>query len=78
MMEADVQGGSQRQWQWHNRTRWQLAAHPHQFAAEEHQKLDKKAVENQAEDEVGSHVDEADKVSDGEEVSSEKVQQAIH
>ena len=51
----------QRQWQWHYRTRWQLAAHPHQFAAEEQQKLDEKAVENQAEDEVESH-DEANQV----------------
>ena len=49
-----------RQRQWHYRTRWQLAAHPHQFATEEQQKLDEKAVENQAE--VESHVDEANKV----------------
>ena len=42
----------QRQWQWHCIRRWQLATHPHQFAAEEQQKLNEKAVENQAEDEV--------------------------
>ena len=52
----------QRQWQRHYRRRWQLAAHPHQFAVEEQQKPDDKAVENQAEDEVESHVDEANKV----------------
>ena len=51
-----------RQRQWHYITCSQLAAHPHQFAAEEQQKLDEKAVENQAEDEVESHVDEANKV----------------
>ena len=51
-----------RQRQWHHRTRCQLAAHPHQFAAEEQQKLDEKAVENQAEDEVECDVDEANKV----------------
>ena len=38
------------------------AALPHQFAAEEQQKLDEKAVENQAEDEVESRVDEENKV----------------
>ena len=42
----------QRHWQ-HTRTK---------FAAEEQQKLEGKVVENQAEDEVGSHVDEANKV----------------
>ena len=49
----------QQQRQWHYRTRWQLAAHPHQFAAEGQQKLKEKAAKNQAEDEVASHVDEA-------------------
>ena len=39
-----------------------MAAQPHQFAAEEQQELDERAVENQAEDEVESHVDEANKV----------------
>ena len=34
-------------------------AHPHHFAAEEQQKLDKKVVENEAEDEVESHDDVA-------------------
>ena len=68
----------QRQWQWHYRTRWQLAAHPHQFATEEQQKLDEKAVENQAEDEVESHVDEANNVPMWEEVSNEEVQETFH
>ena len=55
-----------------------MAAHPHQFAAEGHQKLDDKAVENQAEDEVESHVDEANKVQMWEEVSNEEVQETFH
>ena len=54
----------QRQRQWHYRTRWQLSAHPHQFAAEELQKLEEKAVKNQAEDEFESHVDEAKELQD--------------
>ena len=37
--------------------------HPHQFA-EEQQKLEEKVVENQAEDEVESHVDEAKELQD--------------
>ena len=56
-------------WQRHSRTRWQLAAHAHQCAAEEQQTLDEKLVENQAEDEVESHVDGANKV---------QVQQTVH
>ena len=52
----------QRQRQWHYRTRWQLAAHPRPFAAEEQQQFEEKAVKNQAEDEVESHVDEAKKL----------------
>ena len=55
MMEADVQGVSQT-----TEHDGSLGAHPHLFAAEEQQKLDEKA--NQAEDEVESHVDEANKV----------------
>ena len=51
MMEADVQGVSQA-------TTVAVGSTPHQFA-EEQQKLEEKAVENQAEDEVESHVDEA-------------------
>ena len=54
----------QRQRQWHYRTRWQLAAHPHQFAAEEQPNLEEKTVKNQAEDEVESHVDEAKELQD--------------
>ena len=54
----------QRQWQWHHRTRWQVAAHTHQFAAEEQQKLEEKTVENQAEDEVENHVEEAKEQQD--------------
>ena len=42
---------------------WQLAAPPHQFA-EDQQKLEEKVVENQAEDEVESHVDEAKELQD--------------
>ena len=37
---------------------------PHQFAEEKQQKLEEKAVENQAEDEVESHVDEATELED--------------
>ena len=58
MMEADVQRFlRQRQWQWHTEHdgSWK-------FAAEEWQKLEEKAVENQTEDEVENHVDEANKV----------------
>ena len=40
---------------WHSRTK---------FAAEEQQKLDEKAVGNQAENEVESHVDEAKELQD--------------
>ena len=47
-----------------NKTRWQSTAHPHQFAEEKQQKLEEKAVENQAEDEVESHVDEATELED--------------
>ena len=39
-------------------------AHTHQFAEEKQQKLEEKAVENQAEDEVESHVDEATELED--------------
>ena len=54
----------QRQRQRHCRTRWQQAAHPHRFAAEEQQKLEEKAVKNQAEDDVEGHVDEAKELQD--------------
>ena len=47
-----------------NRTRWQSAAHSHQFAEEKQQTLEEKAVENQAEDEVESHADEATELQD--------------
>ena len=64
MMEADVQmrfsgndsgnGTTEHDGSWqHTRTN---------FAAEEQQKLEEKAVESQAEDEVENHVDEANKV----------------
>ena len=47
-----------------NKTGWQSAAHKHQFAEEKQQKLEDKAVENQTEDEVKSHVDEAMELQD--------------
>ena len=50
-MEADVQGVS-------HATTVAVGSTPHQFA-EEQQKLEERAVENQGEDEVESHVDEA-------------------
>ena len=56
MMEADVQGVSQA-------TTVAVGSTPRQFA-EEQQKLEEKAVENQAEDEVESHVDEAKELQD--------------
>ena len=56
MMEADVQGVSQA-------STVAVGTSPHQFA-EEQQKLEEKAVENQAEDEVESHVDEAKELQD--------------
>ena len=56
MLEADAQGVSQA-------TTVAVGSTPHQFA-EEQQKLEEKAVENQAEDEVESHVEEAKEVQD--------------
>ena len=56
MLEADAQGVSQA-------TTVAVGSTPHQFA-EEQQKLEEKAVENQAEDEVESHVDEAKELQD--------------
>ena len=47
-----------------NKTRWKSTEHSHQFAEEKQQKLEEKAVENQAEDEVESHVDEATELED--------------
>ena len=40
------------------------SAHTHQFAEEKQQKLEEKAVENQAEDEVECHVDEVTELED--------------
>ena len=56
MLEADAQGVSQA-------TTVAVGSTPHQFA-EEQQKLEEKAVENQAEDEVESHVEEAKELQD--------------
>ena len=67
----------QRQRQWHYRTRWQLAAHPRPFAAEEQQQFEEKAVKNQDEDEVESHVDEAKKLQTTRSTESE-VQRATN
>ena len=58
-MEAAVPDDSQRQRQWHYRARWRSVAHPHQFAQEEQQRLPERALEDQAEEEVASHVEEA-------------------
>ena len=54
MMEVDVQSVSQA-------TTVAVDSTPHQFS-EEQQKLEEKAVENQAEDEVESHFDEAKEI----------------
>ena len=56
MMEADVQGVS--------RTTTVAAGSTPQHCAEQQQKLGEKAVENQAEDEVESNVDEAKELQD--------------
>ena len=56
MMEAEVQGVFQA-------TTVAVGGTPHQFA-EDQQKLEEKVVENQAEDEVESHVDEAKELQD--------------
>ena len=56
MMESDVQGVSQA-------TTVAVGSISYQFAEYLH-KLEEKAVENQAEDEVESHVDEAKELQD--------------
>ena len=56
MMESDVQGVSQA-------TTVAVGSSSYQFS-EDQWKLEEKAVENQAEDEVESHVDEAKELQD--------------
>ena len=89
-MEADVYKAflRQRQRQWHHRTRWQLTAHPRQFAAEEQQKFEEKAVkrsctfnEQGSDGEEGSHEEQqrqADAEAKNMAAKQQQVQQTEH